>query len=123
MGAHRRSVLLRDTGWALLLLALAVATVQLPFLTIDGARVLWMGGALVVGVLSVLPPYRWPVFVVVFAAGAVASLTVLGWPPATALARVAVDVVVVLAAGAVLLGVIAILGGVVLLIVPNFFVT
>jgi diguanylate cyclase (GGDEF)-like protein/PAS domain S-box-containing protein len=94
--------LVRDALLALALLAVSVASLRLTFLTIDGARILWMGGAMVVGVLAVLPPRRWPVFVAAFVLGSLTTALVLGWPMAAALPRAAWDTGVVVGAGLVL---------------------
>lgn len=93
-GGHA-SVLLGDIGLAVALLAVALFVQRLPFLTIDGARVLWMGGGLVTGVLAVLPHRRWWPFIVLYAAAAAGTLAALGWPADGVVVRVIVDTAVV----------------------------
>ena len=95
-------LVLRDFVLALLLLAAAIATLRLPFLSIDGARVMWAGGALIVGILTTLPPRRWWVYLVVFGTGSLVVLAALDWPVRPAVARTLLDAVVIVSTGALL---------------------
>lgn len=101
-GVSGGRTLLGDVGFAVLLLCLAMASQRLAFLTVDGARVLWMGGGLVIGVLVVLPYRRWWPFILLYLVGAVATAASNGWPIQPTVVRITVDAAVVVAAGLVL---------------------
>ena len=95
---------MRDLGLALLLAGMALLAARISFLAVDGARVLWTGGALVVGMLAVLPPRRWWPYVIVFAPVALIGLQLQGWSLPAAMPRTVLEVIAILAAAAVLRG-------------------
>ena len=86
-----------DFAVAASLLLVASVVQRLPNLTIDGARVMWMGPAFAIGVFTVLPVRRWPIYVIVFGFGLFSGQVALGWSVPAATVRLLLDAAAVLA--------------------------